>query len=138
MFPIPFHGGRIDQRHCLSETGFAAFADAMIRKSPGARLQSGQLRAAYLAWSSRAGAADLSFKQLRRLMERAGYRHLKSGRMCFADVELVEPEHFDLARGVPAAAAAEADKALMHRIDRVLSNVTALRDEMLIRMGVTQ
>jgi hypothetical protein len=56
------------------------------------------------------------------------HRHVKSNRMCFCDATLIEPEHFEIGRGV---AALPPDR-ILRKIDRLASIVAALRDEVAV------
>lgn len=109
------------------EAQFAEFYRTRLRRAQGQRVGATDLRAAYLRWSLQAQAETISFKTLRRLMQRNGHRHFYSNQAKFADVMILQ-DHEAIAHvaGVRRDERASIG-ALVDRVDQAMSELAALR-----------
>lgn len=109
------------------EAQFAAFHRTRLQRCVGTRAPAKAILAAYTAWAETSGAGAISFRELKRLMVRAGHRHFYSNGALYADVIVLS----DGAAIVMDAARERSDRlaraAIIERIDRVMNELVDLR-----------
>jgi len=110
-----------------TEAQFASFYRTRLQRLAGSRVTARDLWAAHAAWAGSSGAGTISFKELRRLMVRAGHRHFYSNGAWYADVLVLS----EGAAIVMDAARHRADRlaasGVIERLDRAMAELAELR-----------
>lgn len=128
-----------------AELQFAEFYRTCLTASLGNRVRAAEVRARYLRWAGERGCGSISFRELRRMLEWRGHRHLYSNGAWYLDISLSDGDHVSCQRDAVVDDATrllnhamalqkrreELDTArlrdLLKQVDSIASDLTRLR-----------
>lgn len=130
IIPTTFRSGRVLRGPVPSD--FEAFYRNCLRFQTGARMRTRDVADRYHAWAAENAGSSLNMRELRRIMDHIGHRHLKSNGMFYADVRLAR-EYPRLVDNFPVKPLKpEQAPDIAQRLDAIMDELRRLRTQMAV------